>query len=282
MLTPPPLNPEEEHVIVHKGTEPPFSGQYTDNKESGLYLCRQCGAPLYRSNDKFSSHCGWPSFDSELPGKVTRLPDADGRRVEILCTSCGGHLGHVFQGERLTKKNTRHCVNSHSLLFLSYEKLITYALEHPDLYDVVYVAGGCFWGVEHQVSELPGVLATRVGYTGGKTEKPTYQTVCSHTTGHAETVEAIVYLKELPLDAFYHHFLHLHDPTQLNRQGPDIGDQYRSAIFYRIEHQKEIAYQEIEGFKNRGIDVVTTLEPLKQFWPAEIEHQQYHKKHHFP
>ena len=113
------LNAEEQYVILHKGTEPPFVGEYTDNKTQGLYKCRQCNRPLYRSEHKFPSHCGWPSFDDEIEGAVRREPDADGRRVEIVCANCDGHLGHVFEGEGFTDKNIRHCVNSISMQFVA-------------------------------------------------------------------------------------------------------------------------------------------------------------------
>jgi len=116
------LTPEEEAVIVHKGTEAPYSGKYDQHFEKGTYVCKRCGAELYRSDDKFDARCGWPSFDAEIPGAVKRQPDPDGRRIEFQCVNCGAHLGHVFEGEKMTEKNTRHCVNSISMEFVEDEK----------------------------------------------------------------------------------------------------------------------------------------------------------------
>ena len=179
------LTPEEEVVIVHKGTERPFSGEYTNNKRSGMYVCKRCNAPLYRSDDKFDSGCGWPSFDDEMPGAVRRIPDADGRRTEILCGRCGGHLGHVFKGEGFTPKNTRHCVNSVSLKFIPDPQ------PGEEKTDTAYFASGCFWGTEYYLKKPEGVISTTVGFMGGHKENPTYKEVCTKTTGHVETTQVV-------------------------------------------------------------------------------------------
>lgn len=152
-----PLTPDEEQVIAHGATEPPFSGRYWNHKADGTYACRRCGATLYRSGDKFDSGCGWPSFDDAVPGSVLRRPDPDGNRTEIVCAACGAHLGHVFEGERFTPKNTRHCVNSLSLEFIP-EKT-------SECTEEAIFAGGCFWGVEDAFQSVPGVCDAESGYT---------------------------------------------------------------------------------------------------------------------
>lgn len=263
------LTPEEERVIVHQGTERPFTGQYNEHFAAGLYTCRRCGAMLYRSEDKFPAHCGWPAFDDELPGAVKRLPDADGQRVEIVCANCSGHLGHVFTGEQLTPKNLRHCVNSISLHFLPAEQV--------KLGRAIF-AGGCFWGVEHLLQQQPGVLAVSSGYIGGQTENPTYREVCSGRTGHAEAVEVLYDPVRVNFETLAKLFFEIHDPTQAGGQGPDLGDQYRSGIFTLDEEQRQVAERLIAELKAKGLAVVTEVTPAGQFWPAEEYHQDYYAK----
>ncbi len=177
MINPPPLNDEEKHIIEDKGTEKPFSGEYDDHWSPGKYICRKCGNPLYKSDDKFNSRCGWPSFDDEIPEAVKRTLDADGQRIEITCNKCNGHLGHVFEGEGKTPKNTRHCVNSLSLIFVAREK------------ETAIFASGCFWGTEYYFEKAAGVLSTSVGYIGGDSENPRYEEVCTGKTGHREAIK---------------------------------------------------------------------------------------------
>lgn len=262
------LTKEEERVILHKGTERAFSGKYYNFKGKGVYVCKQCNAPLYKSDDKFDSHCGWPSFDDEIKGAVKRVPDADGRRTEIICANCGGHLGHVFLGEGFTEKDTRHCVNSISLQFIPAE------IE----YETAIFASGCFWGTEYQLQKKKGVISTTVGYTGGKTKNPTYREVCSHTTGHAEAVKVVFDPKIVSYEELTKLFFETHDPTQVDRQGPDIGDQYRSEIFYYTDKQKETALKLIKILKDKGYNVATKVTKASEFYEGETYHQDYYKK----
>lgn len=277
----PPLNADENRVIRNKGTEAPFSGQYWNHKEAGTYVCRQCGAELYKSADKFDSGCGWPSFDDAVPGAVTRVADADGVRTEILCAACGGHLGHVFEGEQLTAKNTRHCVNSVSMTFVPASDQPVTAKDTPAKdaevsgTQTAIFAGGCFWGVEDAFSKLNGVEAVVSGYIGGTTKKPTYNDVSTGRTGHAEAVRVTYDPAVVDYETLARLFFEVHDPGQLNRQGPDVGTQYRSAVFYANAEQKAVAEKLIDLLMTRGHDVVTTLEPAGEFHEAEDYHQDY-------
>ncbi|NMB76102.1 MAG: bifunctional methionine sulfoxide reductase B/A protein [Myxococcales bacterium] len=266
-MTTNPLTPEEERIILHRGTEPPFSGKYDQHFEGGLYLCKRCGVALYRSESKFNSGCGWPAFDEEIRGAVERRPDPDGRRTEIVCARCGGHLGHVFTGEKLTPKDTRHCVNSLSLDFVPQEHV-----------GRAVFAGGCFWGVEYHFSREPGVLLATSGYIGGHTERPSYREVCSHTTGHAEAVEVLFDRRKTSFETLSRLFFEIHDPTQVDRQGPDVGEQYRSAIFLVEPEQEAVAKKLIRILEQQGLKVATRLEPAATFWPAEDYHQDYFEK----
>lgn len=261
------LNEKEKQVIINKGTEAPFSGDLLNEKREGTYTCRQCGAPLYYSTDKFNSGCGWPSFDDEIEGAVLRVPDADGRRTEIVCANCKGHLGHVFLGEGFTDKDTRHCVNSISMDFIPGEL---------QLEEKAVFAGGCFWGVEYYLQKLDGVKSVVSGYTGGRVEDPTYEEVSRGTTGHYEAVEVTYDPKLVDYETLAKTFFEIHDPTQKNGQGPDIGKQYRSAVFYSDEKQKAVTEKLIRQLEGNGYKIATKIKPAKTFYPAETYHQDYY------
>ncbi len=261
------LSLEEKYVILNKGTEAPYTGKYTNYKEAGIYLCKQCGSPLYSSQDKFDSHCGWPSFDDEFPDNVTRTVDADGHRTEITCTKCGGHLGHVFEGEGFTDKNTRHCVNSISMDFLAIENV-----------DTAYFASGCFWGTQYHFMKAEGVLFTAAGYMGGRTQDPSYKEVCTGTTGHIETVEVIYNKEQTSFEKLLKLYYETHDFEQVGGQGPDIGEQYQSVVFYTSEQQKQMVEKYIHLLSEMGYKPATQLIPAPEFWSAEDYHQEYYEK----
>lgn len=264
------LPPAILNIIQDKGTEPPFTGEYENWDRPGTYLCRQCGLALFRSQTKFISACGWPSFDEEIAGAVTRQTDADGRRTEILCARCHGHLGHVFHGEGYTEKNQRHCVNSLSLDFVP-------DLTVKDTGEAIF-AGGCFWGVEYFLKTYKGVLKTEVGYTGGHKDNPTYEEVCSGHTGHLEAIRVIYDPTKVNYAELTQYFFEIHNPTQKDGQGPDIGHQYLSAIFYFNEDQKKTAEKLIAELEKKNYKIATKLLPVTIFWRAEEYHQNYYEK----
>ncbi len=265
------LSKQESRVIEEKGTEAPFTGKYTDHSGKGTYLCRKCGAALYNSSSKFKSDCGWPSFDDEIKGAVNRFPDPDGMRTEIVCANCGAHLGHVFTGEGLTSKNIRHCVNSISLEFVPSELT-------SGRYGTAVFAGGCFWGVEYFLQKAPGVISVTSGFMGGHVKNPSYREVCTGNTGHAEAVKVIYDPDLTSYETLLKLFLEIHDPTQVGGQGPDLGDQYRSEIFFMNDEQKLIAEKNIGILKSKGLKVATAITKASEFWDAEGYHQDYYFK----
>lgn len=267
-----PLTPEEKEVIINKATEPPFQNEYDDFFVDGVYICKQCNQPLFSSKAKFDAGCGWPSFDDEYPNSITRKQDADRQRAEILCSNCGAHLGHVFGGESFTQKNTRHCVNSLSIRFIPQKA--------KSNNETVYFGGGCFWCTEAVFNRLKGVTKVTSGYAGGHKDNPTYQEVSSGTTGHAEVIKIEYDNTQNSFEQLLHVFFETHDPTTLNQQGADIGEQYRSIILYTTLDQKEAAEKYIDILqqaheKFEGKHVVTKIQPFTKFYKAEDYHLNY-------
>ena len=269
------LTPSSRRVICERATEYPHSGVYNAIATRGTYLCRRCGLALFRADSQFSAGCGWPSFDDEIVNAIKRIPDTDRLRTEICCNRCDGHLGHIFVGEYFTHKNRRHCVNSIAIDFV----------DDNDVLDTeeAIVAGGCFWGVDYYLRLIPGVLKVEVGYSGGSIFNPTYNDVCRGDSGHFEVVRVIFDPLKTNYTTVLKRFFEIHDPTQRTGQGPDLGQQYQSAVFYYNPEQRAQTEKLIHELTQNNYDVATRILPAQPFWPAEEYHQNYYiKSNHEP
>jgi peptide methionine sulfoxide reductase msrA/msrB len=273
------LDEEAYRVTQKAGTEAPFCGTLLDNKKEGVYCCVVCGLPLFTSEHKFTSGTGWPSFHStfdreHVVGKEDRSHGMV--RVEIVCARCEAHLGHVFEdGPKPT--GLRFCLNSASLTF--YEEGEPRPEQSlPVKTETAYFAGGCFWGIEHYFQKGEGVIDAVSGYMQGRVDNPTYKQVCTEDTGHAEAVKVVFDPEVISYERLVRAFFDMHDPTQLNRQGPDVGEQYRSGIYTTSQAQLETARAYMEKLRAEGRfdrPIVTEIEPAETFYEAEAYHQDY-------
>ena len=283
------LSPEQYTVLRKSGTERAFTGKFNDFYEPGLYVCAACGNPLFSSETKYDHGTGWPSFTAPADFANVEFLDDNSlfmSRTEVRCANCGSHLGHVFK-DGPPPTNMHYCINSVSMDFLPEGKAVEKKNKDKQV-DVsnkeqnkAIFAAGCFWGVEEKFRQTTGVLSTRVGYTGGTVPDPSYSRVCSGKTGHAEAVEVIYDTSLVSYEELVRKFFQFHDPTQLNRQGPDVGEQYRSSIFYLDEDQKEIALRVKNELRESGSyskSIVTEIVPASEFYEAEEYHQQYIEK----
>ena len=277
------LTEEERRILLKKGTEPAFCGNLLDNKLDGIYTCNLCSLPLFSSNSKFTSGTGWPSFYAPFDKdhiKYEKDNTLGMERIEIMCNRCSGHLGHVFtDGPKPT--GLRYCLNSASLTFHEKTEIMPPAAR-PVKTELAYFGGGCFWGIEDRFQQIPGVVDVVSGYQGGDVTDPGYREVCAGTTGHAEVVRVKYDPKVVSYDELLVWFFRFHDPTQVDRQGPDKGTQYRSAIFAADDEQLAAAKKFVEKAATSprfdGTSIATQIEPAGPFYDAEEYHQDYHER----
>ena len=268
------LTPEESYVIEHKGTEQPYTGELLDEHREGTFFCKRCNAPLYYSSMKFDSGCWRPSFDDAIPGQVQETPDEDDHRVEITCTHCNGHLGHIFRGEHLTDKNVRHCVNSISMWFTSRIIPIHTTTEIATFW------WWCYRCIEAIFQRLKWVELVESGFMGGTTKWPSYEEVCKGKWEHVEVIHIHYDPEIISYQTLLNVFFTSHDPTQLNAQWNDVGIQYASVIFYHTPEQQEQAQIMIDELKKSKVyfpkTIVTQLRQASEFWRAEWYHQNFY------